>query len=621
MDNHSIGAEAPGTNRVRRRRLGALTLTGALLLGGALGTASAVSPAFTQQAQAATHGYGYDEGDGFIGQEIINGIATYCLEILASPPTGDSAFVGNQAWASMSADDNARVNWAVSNYGQYGDNNWAAATHLFVWSLADSAEYNSHGMSGDTYYGGRVPADQRADVLAKLAQIRADANSVTAGATSGGGAGLSLDVQSDNNYEGTLTVSDVDPADATGTVTLTNGIFTDTGSATIAGVTNGMVLPVRGNPEDGVVDYKISAAGTFSKSSGYAGQIGVYQSAGGAQQHTAGPGPRAELSFNVSTEDPMFRSTVFQPVATSEMQQSIVGVGGTVVDHATCDVAADSQNQVWRANRDGSGVRVNWDVAFYPKADTENDLPEVPAGREVLGTATAACSGPGEVMEASLVVPDGVTGQITAVWSMNLASQDATVAKTLQADWHDGFGLAAETVTAPRVTTKAVPSVYDGEQYGDTAVHTDVALYPDTAVQTFTAYKIVNGQNVCDASTVYQAESAPIVIGGRTEVPGPTFTASADMGEGVNWIERTYTDDTKTVLLSEGTCGEPDEQTMRKVKPAAAGLASTGFEGSNTGWIAGGLVALGLALMAGLAVQRRKSAASIMETANTSDTE
>ncbi|MBD8104800.1 thioester domain-containing protein, partial [Plantibacter sp. CFBP 8775] len=608
MDNHSVGAAAPTTNRVRRRRLGALTLTGALLLGGALGTASAVSPAFTQQAQAATHGYGYDEGDGFIGQEVINGVATYCLEITAAPPTGDSAFLGNQAWASMSADDNARVNWAVSNYGQMADNNWAAATHLFVWSLADNAEYESHGISGDTYYAGRVPADQRADVLAKLAQIRADAGSVTAGATDGAGGGLlSLNVDTTNNYEGTLEVSELAPADATGTITLTNGVFTDTGSATIAGVTNGMVLPVRGNPEDGVTDYKISGTGTFSKSSGYAGQIGVYQSAGGAQQHTAGPGPKAELSFQLSTGDPMNRSTLFQPVATSEMQQTLVGVGGTVVDEAVCDVAADSKNPVWRKNRDGSGVRVVWDIAFYAKADTENNLPEVPAGREVLGTATAACSGPDEVMEASLVKPAGVTGQITAVWSMNLASQDATVAKTLQADWHDAFGLAAETVTAPRVTTKAVPSVYDGEQYGDTAVHTDVALYPTTAVQIFTAYKIVDGKNVCDASTVYKTESTPIVIGGRTEVPGPTFTASPDMGEGVNWIERTYTDETKTVLLSEGTCGQPEEQTLRKVKPVTpAGLASTGVDGSSTGWIAGGLVALGLALMTGLAVQRRR---------------
>ncbi|MBD8535660.1 thioester domain-containing protein [Plantibacter sp. CFBP 13570] len=611
------------TRPVRRRRVrfGALTLVTALALGGTAGIGLAVSPFSAITAQAATHGYGYDEGSGFIGQELINGIATYCLEILASPPTGDSAFVGNQAWASMSADDNARVNWAVSNYGQYADNNWAAATHLFVWSLADSVEYNSHGMSGDTYYGGRVPAEQRADVLAKLAQIRADATGVTAGAIGGGAGLIALNVDTTNSYKGTLEVSDLDPADATGTVTLTNGIFTDTGSATIAGVTNGMVLPVRGNPEDGVVDYKISGSATFSKSSGYAGQIGVYQSAGGAQQHTAGPGPKAEQSFTLSTGDPMDRSTLFQPVVTSEMQQPLVGVGGTITDHATCDVAADSASPVWRTNRDGSGVRVNWDVAFYPKADAENDLPEVPAGREPIGTATAACTGPGEVMKASIVKPAGITGQITAVWSMNLASQDAAVAPTLQADWHDGFGLATETVTAPRVTTKAVPAVYDGEQYGDTAVHTDVALYPDTAVQTFTAYKIVDGQNVCDASTVYQAESAPIVIGGRTEVPGPTFTASADMGEGVNWIERTYTDDTKTVLLSEGTCGEPDEQTLRKVKPAAAGLASTGFDGSGIGWIAGGLVALGLALMTGLAVQRRRKPAPIMETANTSDTE
>ncbi|WP_431031065.1 hypothetical protein [Plantibacter sp. RU18] len=570
-------------------------------------TAHAATTASVDSPQArASHGYGYDIGDGFIGQEIINGVATYCLEILASPPTGSSVFLGHQGWGSMSADDNARVNWAVSNYGQYPDHNWAAATHLFVWSLADAGVYNSHGMSGDTYYVARAPRSERADILAKLAQIRADAPSITAGQTSGGG-GLGLDVQGDNNYVGTVTVSGLNPGSASGTLTLTNGVFTDTGSSSIAGVVNGMVLPVRGNPQDGVVDYKIGASGSFSKDTGYAGQVGVYQTAGGAQQHTAGPGPRSSVSFTLAAEDPMIRSTKFQPIVTSQMQQALVGPGGTITDHAVCEIAMDSLTPEWRRNRDGSGVDVLWDVAFYEKGDDENDLPEVPAGREPIGTGEASCDGVGDVMETSIVLPAGITGAITAVWSMALDRQDDMTAKTLQGDWHDLFGLAAETSMAPRVTTKAVPAVYDGEEYGDTAVHTDVELYPATAVQTFTAYQIRNGQHLCDASTVYRAESEPILIDGRTEVPGPTFIASSDMGEGVNWIERTYADDTKKVLLSEGTCADPDEQTLRKVGPVPP-LASTGFAGSAIGWVAGSVVALGLALLAGLAIRRRAKA-------------
>lgn len=298
--------------------------------------------------------------------------------------------------------------------------------------------------------------------------------------------------------------------------------------------------------------------------------------AGGVQETARRATKACVLSLLVFTP---FVFPISPATAASEMQQTLVPVGGTIVDHATCEISPDSTSTTWRRNRDGDGVEVIWDIAIYAKLPGEDSLLDVPADRPVFGTATATCDEVGDVMEASFPRPEQADGPITAVWSLNLDKQPDTTKSVLQGPWHDAFGLPDETTVIPRVTTKAVPSVMEGEQYGDTAHHEDVALYPDTAVQTFTAYRIADGKPVCDATPEYLPESAPILVNDRTDVPGPTLTAARDMGTGVNWVERTYANDTKQVLLSEGICGQEGEQTLFIDRPDQA-LASTGFDGA-----------------------------------------
>ena len=394
----------------------------------------------------------------------------------------------------------------------------------------------------------------------------------------------------------------VDPAVATGTLTLTGAHETSTGATSVA-VGNGSRIDITGDPADGIADYDIRADGSWSTPGGYASEAWMYETPG-QQRLARGSENRSPIPF--TSEASIIASTIFQPIVTSEMQQTLVHVGGTIIDHATCDLSPDSTSTTWRRNRDGSGVEVTWDVAIYAKLLGEDSLPDVPEGRPALGTATATCDEVGDIMEASFPRPDTADGPITAVWSLDLDKQSNTTKSVLQGPWHDAFGLPDETTVIPRVTTKAVPSVMEGEQYGDTAHHEDAALYPDTAVQTFTAYRITDGQPVCDATTEYLPESAPILVNGRTDVPGPTFTATRDMGTGVNWIERTYADDTKQVLLSEGVCGQEGEQTLFLDRPGQK-LASTGFDGATLAAGAAATMLLGASPLVVRRVMRRRA--------------
>lgn len=448
-------------------------LSGAVIVGLAVGgglVATAVP------SQAATHGAGYDIGDGWIGQEMIGGVATYCLQITASPPTGNSYFDRNMAYPTMSALDNARVNMVVSTHGQKNNDNWASAVHLYVWSVADTAEYNSHGMSGDDYYIARVPSGQRADVRAKLAQIRSEAAGISAPATTGGGTGLfDFRVDGTNNYLGTLVVS-LTPSNASGTVTLTNGIF-DTGSNTMAGVTNGMVIPVRGVPPEDGSDYKISATGTFTgTTSGWVGEIGVYRTPG--QQDTAGPGPSTvPTQFNVSGSDPTLRTPIFQPVVGTQVASKFVETGEEFVDTLNFSTVPDAAglNNEWYRNRAGryapiTAVGTLYGPSLYPFVESDAAPANVPVAATGITVSTTPEEGPTISYTGKSGVVSDEAGYYTWVWEIRAEDQATNVQRFLPADYHftDRFGQVAETHITPSKLhistelTKAEVGIGDG---------------------------------------------------------------------------------------------------------------------------------------------------------------
>jgi len=238
------------------------------------------------RAEAATIGYGYNtigSALGYLGSVRINGGSelAYCIDIAAGNEGGsDTGPFNITSWKAMTANDRARVNWAVSTYGQSTDRMWAAAVQLYIWSIADTTYYNSQGGFG--YYSWRAPASDRPTIEARYNQLISEGAAITAGATGNGSATLTLTVNPANNYIGTLAVS-TSPTNATGTIVLTNGVFDATGTNTIAGVGNGQVLAIRGVPPVGdPIGYKISANGTFSAPGGWSSTLRTWLPSNGS---------------------------------------------------------------------------------------------------------------------------------------------------------------------------------------------------------------------------------------------------------------------------------------------------------------------------------------------------
>lgn len=456
-------------SRGARRRSAVLAI--AIAVSVALGVV--VAPSQAPGAAAAAHAVGYRSGAGdWLGSYSAGGAYLYCLEPGKPEPVGDTVSLGEQQWAAT-PDDAARINWAITTHGQTTDPNMAAAVHMFVWSVAAAAEYNSHGQSGDSWYVFRAPASQRPAILANLNEIRVQAVGVTAAPASASGGNLSVQVDQLDNYKGSLTVSV--PTDGGGTVTLKNGVFESTGTATIAGVFDGAVLKIRGVPPADGAPYKVSAVGDWPRD-GFNGSVTVYASAPG-QQYLGGPGGRAS-SIHLEAEDPITRSAAFAPVLTSQVGNRYPRAGEPFVDTFTFDVVADPLTGLvnsWKRNAAGEYAPITANVKVYRTQSSKITTGEMPSDAKVFASfdvTTSPESGPtvpytvatDELVEAGY--------QYVAVSTIDHAAQHPLVQPYLAADYHwtDGWGVASEISTvAPTGRSQATPLQAQGLPVVDTA--------------------------------------------------------------------------------------------------------------------------------------------------------
>src|SRR4051794_19910346 len=227
----------PATAPLRRRIL-CTVVTVALALAGVV--------AFAPPAHAAVYGPSYDIGNGHLGAYSVGGVQVYCLEIEKARPLGATSGAVFQGWGALSPLDLARINMAISTFGQSPDRRMTAAVDLYVWSVADAVEYNSHGMSGDNWFITRATGADIPTIRANLATIRAAAAATTVGTSGSGSATLSI--QMFDSYDGQVTVA-VSPASATGTLHLDGATVAGTPADT-APVTDGSIIPIRGTPLD-----------------------------------------------------------------------------------------------------------------------------------------------------------------------------------------------------------------------------------------------------------------------------------------------------------------------------------------------------------------------------------
>jgi hypothetical protein len=189
-----------------------------------------------------------------------------------------------------------QLNSLLARHGNTGDATSAAAVAMAVWSIASNAAYQAEG--GDGYVLGRAPAELRPTIQALADQFRAEAASYVPPV---GSATLTLSIDATSDFTGYLDVTTT-PAEATGTVTLTNGVFADSGSATREAVPNGAHLAVKAVPPAGGAPYRISATSDdFTAPGGPAATVHLY-STPGAQTLTAS-GAMRSLVFSATATD------------------------------------------------------------------------------------------------------------------------------------------------------------------------------------------------------------------------------------------------------------------------------------------------------------------------------
>jgi hypothetical protein len=425
----------------RRRRVLSSVVTIALALAGVV--------AFAPPAHAAGYGPGYDIGNGHLGAYNVGGVNVYCLEIEKARPLGATSGPSYQGWGALSALDLARINMAVSTFGQSTDRRVTAAVDLYVWSVADAAEYNSHGMSGDSWFITRASGADIPTIRANLAAIRAAAAGTTVGTSGTGSATLSI--QMFDSYDGQVTVT-VSPTSANGTLHLDGATVAGTPADT-APVTNGSIIPIRGTPLDSQTDeYAITASATFTvtNSGGFLGQIAVYTT--GSAQRLAGPGGQAPASFSFSAADYVTDPLAlqFEPIVTTQVSDAMVQPGEALIDVVTAGLGGTSPAGEWRADAVGNYAPVIARGTLYgPLFERPDRSPVVPPDAPVAWSEGVVLRGPGQYSTSGEFFVRS-SGYYTWVWEIEAAAQIPAV-RSLLTDgyrWQDDYGLESETSTA-----------------------------------------------------------------------------------------------------------------------------------------------------------------------------
>lgn len=556
------------------RKAAAFVLAATLATGAVVTVQSAfVAP---QGASAASVGPGF--GTDFAplrAYTLANGTLAYCLEPdnTNHPVTGpdDVAPVGagfGVNGKALSGDELRKLNWAITNYGQRGDNVSAAATQLFVWSITDPQFANRGSQGGRLYYGYRIDdAGQRNAALALYDQMVAESGSIPAPAPAGQSA-ATLDVAMVDGYNGTITVTTT-PANATGTITI-QGAGLEGSGANTAAVTNGQVLDIVGTPTDADSNkYNITVTGTFTGTvdgSGFADEIQVRSYAG--QQQLAAPGraPNTRVDFDATAgvADPELE---FRPEVQTEAPQYVGAADAGFSDTLTANVAAGTT--AWRQYEDGSYEPIVTTGTLYGPFTTQpTESAMAPAGAPVAAENVKVTLDKGPGVYASPTVEKLKAGYYTWVWSIDAAEQDEFTRVNLLPEGYtfaDAFGQVMETqFQIPNVTTKAVPAVAWGATATDTAIVDGTA--PTGSTVTFELYQQPEDvtEPTCTPDTlVFDSSTEPVDVTGAGEYVSPASDALTETGT-YYWIEKLWGPDRSRTptLLHEGECGLPNETTV-----------------------------------------------------------
>lgn len=451
--------------RHAKRGFGRKTLSTLALVGLVATSAGALGSIALQAdtASATTVGAGLTNNfGGHMGWQIQDGALMLCADPSQEAPVGVSS-ISTEVVTSLpavngsrevSGDNVGRINQAISKTlaGEYGDPNDPAIAAA-ISGVAYS--FTSAGTPGTAYMTGPASAG-----LSKYNEILNDVtNNFHGGGTGTGTGSVTWTVDPTNNYKGSATFHLGSPSDVA-TITLTNGVFTATGSDVATGVADGATLDVYGVAPDDAASYKISAHGEVVGSGGYSNTLTV-TNYGDGYQRMIQPGAPATTTYAFDGEDPTTRSTLFAPVVGTTVASKFVDAGSNPVDTLTFSTASftdetgSTVTNPWRQRTSGTYLEVVANGTLYgPSAAPFVESDTVPANTPVAGHSTVTTSttdGPNTTYDATSDEAVTEAGYYSWVWSITAADQTAFIQRSLPAaySYTDRFGQVAETHVSP----------------------------------------------------------------------------------------------------------------------------------------------------------------------------
>ena len=447
-----------GTSDERRgsrgRRYGPSTAAAACLALAMWIAGVALAPTATAVSSA---GPGVRGTHGHVGATVEPGVGNvYCIDSsldisfgrgIVSDTTVSSLPARPGVVNAVDADQDAirGMNFIASTWGGTRDDVTAAAV-----GIATMAFVKAGGFGTAASYA------NRSDVIDQARSMYDQAQRVISAADDENARGeVSLTIDPSNNYRGSLRVAATVPA--TGTLTLTNGIFLDSKTDTLTGVQTGVDYAVQGVPPttDGA-PYRIRAtsAGDFTGARTWPHRIRVIDYGPGFQRVITGVGQVA-VGFPVQGEDRQDRGTTFQPVLTSRTAQ--VSPEGELSDALTFATAPDQNgvNNAWPRRTDGGYLGVSFTFAAYATGGSVPvESPTIPADAEPVGTAAVLASGPGT--SQTVTIPGThPQGRYTFVASYDEPGTPADTRPYLPVgySWSHAYGMESETTAVPMTVT------------------------------------------------------------------------------------------------------------------------------------------------------------------------
>lgn len=485
-----------GIRGLARRALATLAVVGVALTGAVVS-----APA----AQAATAGYGLgtfgDSTYGYFGSfRAPDGSLVYCFQPSVPLPSGatGAGVLSNPGENGLPSDPNrvAGMNAVLTEYGQTTDPVTAMAVMKATQALATSIPETTlqYGNSVPTWAGlagwvapngTPLTAAQQAQFISEVTAMYDLGTSTVAGGGGTPAAGnLEFSISSTTDYVGTVTAVATGAPGATGTITLTHGVFDATGTNVMTDAELGVAYPFHGAPPNAewdASDYSVTGTGTFrTAGSGYSANLTVYETPG--QQSTAAAGTRSTVEFTLGGADPAARSVGFSPVVGTRVASVYLEAGDVPADVLQFGVADGSEP--WFQSSGGRWAPVTANGTLYgPFTSEPVEADSAPANAAIAGTATVTTDPAVDPMTTEVTVPSDTpvtdAGYYVWQWEIDIADQRDSVGEFFPIGYNflDRFGQIVETsVVAMNLTGSSQVSESEtglGGSSGDTLTVTN----------------------------------------------------------------------------------------------------------------------------------------------------